>query len=199
MAYSSMTTRAAGYVVKAATDWNVMIANFNAIWVGTTAGDLDYYTSATAKSRLALTVGGLLYGGASAPAWLAPGAVNNFLRSTGGSLGWSPLVYQRQGGSSTIWTSPGTTGYTPTATVIQVGYVSIAVSSGGTNSAAITYPTAFTQRPAIFLTTEQTGALGTTWALGHTDDTVNGFTLHLKFTSTSQTGTYTCGWLAIGL
>jgi hypothetical protein len=180
MSFSSMTTRAAGYVVKAATDWNVMIANFAALWVGTTAGDMDYYDSATSKTRIAI------------------GAADTFARSSGSVPAWGPLVKCRQGGSSTIWTSPGTTSYTPTATVIQTGVVSITVSSGGQNNVLITYPVAFAQRPAIFLSSENTGALATVWTVGYTDDTVNGFYLHLKFVSTTQTGTYNCGWLAIG-
>jgi hypothetical protein len=180
MSFTSMTTRAAGYVVKAATDWNVMIANFAALWVGTTAGDIDYYDSATSKTRIAI------------------GAADTFVKTSGTVPAWGPLVKRRQGGSSTIWTSAGTTSYTPTATVIQIGVISIVVSSGGTNSAAITYPVAFAQRPSIFLSSENTGGLATVWTVGYTDDTVNGFNLHLKFVSTSQTGTYNCGWLAIG-
>lgn len=44
--------------------------NMAAIWVGTTAGDMDYYTSATAKSRLAIgTANQLLQSTGSAPAW----------------------------------------------------------------------------------------------------------------------------------
>lgn len=70
MAFSTMTNRAAGYIVKAATDWNVIISNFAAIWVGTTAGDTDYYTSATAKTRLPLGQQGLAYrAGTAAPEW----------------------------------------------------------------------------------------------------------------------------------
>lgn len=38
----------------AASDYNTYVkGNFTAIWVGTTAGDMDYYSSATAKTRLA--------------------------------------------------------------------------------------------------------------------------------------------------
>ena len=50
-------------VITAANDWNIVVANFAAVWVGTSAGDMDYYTSATAKTRLAI------------------GAANTFIRS----------------------------------------------------------------------------------------------------------------------
>jgi hypothetical protein len=70
MAYSSMTARAAGYIVSAANDWNKMVANFAAIWVGTTAGDMDYYTSSTAKTRIPKgTDGQVLQMVAGVPAW----------------------------------------------------------------------------------------------------------------------------------
>ena len=47
--------------------------NFAAVWVGTTAGDLDYYTSATAKSRVGI------------------GTANQLLRSTGTAPAWADL------------------------------------------------------------------------------------------------------------
>lgn len=44
--------------------------NFTAIWVGTTAGDMEYYTSATAKTRLAIgTAGQILMSTGSALSW----------------------------------------------------------------------------------------------------------------------------------
>jgi len=51
---------------------NAIQSNISAIWVGTTAGDTDYYTSSTAKSRLAI---GSAYqklfvnGAGTAPVW----------------------------------------------------------------------------------------------------------------------------------
>lgn len=44
--------------------------NLTAIWVGTTAGDMDYYSSSTAKARLAIgTAGQILMSNGSAPGW----------------------------------------------------------------------------------------------------------------------------------
>jgi hypothetical protein len=50
--------------------------NGNAIWVGTTAGDMDYYTGATGKSRLGIGTAGQILkvnAGATAPEWGAGG------------------------------------------------------------------------------------------------------------------------------
>jgi hypothetical protein len=179
MSFSSMTTRAAGYVVKAATDWNVIVSNFAALWVGTTAGDIDYYDSATSKSRIAI------------------GAADTFVRSSGSVPAWGPLVKRRQGGSSTIWTSAGTTGYTPTATVIQVGCIPVVFSSVATVDAAVTYPVAFAQRPVIFFTSEITSGFAYNFSFGYNNDTVNGFTLTSRIAS-ALSATLNISWLAIG-
>lgn len=84
MAFTSGFTAVTGAVLTAA-QWNTNVRdNMTAIWVGTTAGDIDYYTSATAKARLAFVSGGVLYGGASAPAWLAKpsSSLPQFLKNT---------------------------------------------------------------------------------------------------------------------
>lgn len=54
--------------------------NINGIWVLTTAGDMLYATGASAAARLALVPGGVMYGGASAPAWLTPPGVPSILK-----------------------------------------------------------------------------------------------------------------------
>lgn len=74
MAYTSGFTAVTSATFTAA-QYNTNVRdNFAAIWVFTTAGDLIYATSATTAARLALVADGLLYGGASAPAWLAASA-----------------------------------------------------------------------------------------------------------------------------
>ena len=93
MSFSSPFTAVTGATFTAA-QWNTSGRdNLNAIWVGTTAGDMEYYTSASAKSRLALTVGGVLYGGASAPTWLAkPASADSVLKNTSaGTPSWKPI------------------------------------------------------------------------------------------------------------
>lgn len=57
--------------------------NFTAVWVGTTAGDMDYYSSATAKQRLAIGTNGYhLESTGSAPAWVANVRYMSFLLNT---------------------------------------------------------------------------------------------------------------------
>lgn len=53
MAYSTPYTFTALELLTAA-KMNAIQANITAIWVGTTAGDMDYYTSATGKNRVAI-------------------------------------------------------------------------------------------------------------------------------------------------
>jgi len=51
--------------------------NGNAIWVGTTAGDMDYYTGATGKTRIPIGTAGQVLNvnsGATAPEWKTLGA-----------------------------------------------------------------------------------------------------------------------------
>ena len=74
MAYSTTVTGVTGAVLTAA-QWNSGVRdNFAALWVFTTAGDLIYATSSTTAARLAFTPYGILTGGATVPAWLAPPA-----------------------------------------------------------------------------------------------------------------------------
>ena len=106
--------------------------NGNAIWVGTTAGDMDYYTGATGKARIPKGTAGQVLkmnSGATAPEW-----------------GNSGGVVKRQGGSATDWSTPGTTNYVPTASKIQVGVVAITITNDW-NNASITFPEAFTYTP----------------------------------------------------
>ena len=51
---------------------NAIQDNISALWVGTTAGDMDYYVSSTAKQRLAIGASGYyLTSTGTAPAWSA--------------------------------------------------------------------------------------------------------------------------------
>lgn len=63
-----------------------------------------------------------------------------------------PLVYRRQGGSATIWSTPGTTDYDPGAgTRIEVGAVTLEFSNAASASAAVTLPVAFSYAPLVFV------------------------------------------------
>lgn len=51
---------------------NAIQDNVSAIWVGTTAGDQDYYVSASAKQRVAIgTAGQIWMSNGSAPGWVS--------------------------------------------------------------------------------------------------------------------------------
>jgi hypothetical protein len=179
MAFSAPFTAVSGAVFTAA-QWNTSGRdNINALWPGTTAGDIDYYSSATAKTRIPIGIAG------------------TFLGSNASVPSWGPLVLRREGGSATIWTNPGTTAYTPTATVIQSGYIAVTFAASAGSATSITYPVAFAQRPAIYISAETAYTLAYMWSFGHTDDTVNGFNLNVKWSS-AYTGTISFGWLAIG-
>lgn len=208
MSFDNSYTAVTGATYQAS-DFNTGVkGNFTAIWVGSAAGDMDYYTSATAKSRLALTAGGLLYGGASAPAWLAltaggllyggasapawlaNGTARQVLRAGASAPEYGGLVYRRQGGDASSWQTAGGSNYTPTLGDIQVG--SISVTAGST--AGVTYPVAFAQRPVIMLSVNA----GSGWYEAHwSDDSVSGFTIRLNPLD-GGTGVKVVNWLAVG-
>lgn len=72
MAFDNSYTAVTGATL-AASDWNTYLkGNFGEVWKGTTAGDMDYYLSATAKTRLALGSAKkalMVNSGATAPEW----------------------------------------------------------------------------------------------------------------------------------
>lgn len=179
MAFSSMTARAASYVVTAANDWNVMVSNFDAIWVGTTGGDMDYYSSATAKTRMAI------------------GAAGTFLRSAGSVPNWGSLVTARQGGNATNWQIAGTTSYVPTNPIIQMGVAEITTNAGtGLGNVAVTYPNAFTNRPIVLISVggSSTGNIVSTFS----DDATTGFTARVFKTDLGAV-TIQVNWMAVGI
>ncbi len=190
MAFNNAYTAVTGATYQAS-DYNTGTkGNFTAIWVGTTAGDMDYYTSATAKSRLGLVPGGVLYGGASAPAWLSLGTNRQFLRAGISAPEYTCLVYRRQGGDASVWQSQGAGNYAPTTADIQCGSISVASGS----SAAITYPVAFAQRPLIFLSWSASSGW---YEAHHTGDSASGFTIKL-YRLDGGSATLDVNWLAIG-
>lgn len=193
MAFDNSYTAVTGATYTASDYKTYTKGNFSAMWVGTTAGDLDYYTSATAKSRLALTAGGVLVAGASAPLW-ETGSAYQFLMSNGSSPAeFSSLVYRRQGGNSSNWQNAGTTTYTPTAPKVQAGVQSISINTTG--SVSITYPVAFSNRPVVFVSVFS-GIGNITFQV--TGDSVSGFTVNCRDVVTSGLISAEVNWLAIG-
>lgn len=196
MGITTVPSAITGQTLSAA-DWNTQVRdNINGIWVLTTAGDMLYATGASAAARLPFTPNSIMTGGASTPAWLAIGAAFSHLRtnSLGTAPEFGPIIHRRQGGSSTIWTNPGTTTYTPTGTKFMSGYGTITVA--GTEAVkAVSYPVTFAKRPHIILSAELSGSEPYAWGIGHTDDTVSGFNFHVKFAGSTAV-TFSFGWLA---
>ena len=211
MAFDNTYTAVTG-ATYTASDYNTYTkSNFSALWVGSTAGDLDYYSSATAKARLALVTGGLLYGGASAPAWLALvtggllyGGASAPTWLAGGTQGkflgmgatypeWASLLHRRQGGSATDWNAAGTTVYTPDTQKIQVGVVSVSVATSG--SATVTFPVSFTNKPVIYFSPQSEFGNITCVSEGVTNSS---FSLRLRDVTTSGSITVYVHWIAIG-
>jgi len=63
-----------------------------------------------------------------------------------------PQFYRRQGGSATVWATPGTNNYTPTAVRMQEGVFSVSLTGGALSSTVtITFPVAFAYRPILAL------------------------------------------------
>lgn len=70
MAFNNTFTAVVGATYTAAQYNTYVRDNFTAIWVGTTAGDMEYYTSSSAKARVAIgTAGQILMSNGSAPVW----------------------------------------------------------------------------------------------------------------------------------
>ena len=83
MGFNSVPLLATGDWIDAAWGNTYWRDNLAALYPYTTAGDLAYGVSAGgALARLGLTVGGVMYGGALAPAWLAKPSVDSLLKNT---------------------------------------------------------------------------------------------------------------------
>ena len=103
--------------------------NIATLWPYSAAGDIGYTTSASVLARLAKGTANQVLkmkSDASIPEWGAGGGISN-----------------RQGGSATDWSTPGTTNYTPTASKIQCGEASVVISGGLQGITAVTFPVAF--------------------------------------------------------
>jgi len=71
--------------------------------------------------------------------------------ASGTTLADVPHLYRRQGGSATVWDTPGTTTYTPTSVRMQAGQASWTGAASTSGSFAVTFPTAFSDVPLVFL------------------------------------------------
>lgn len=142
----------------------------------------------TLNSTLAVT-GNITHGGATV--WDSGNDGNNSGLDADLLKGMDIETLSRQGGSATVWSTTGTTTYSPTAFKIQVGSVNV---SGG--NFVVTFPVAFTQAPLIFTQADlSTSAAAGVAIEGLTSTT---FTVTLYNVSTGSATTGTMYWMAIG-
>lgn len=159
--------------------------NGDAIWVGTTAGDMEYYSAADAKTRVPIGTNGKVWGvSGGIPGWIAQAS--------------NPIV-QRKGGSATDWNTGGTTNYSPTKPIVQVGtggpYYTLNVSGSlyyGTG--IVTFPQAFSQKPIIYLTIGSSGFV--LFSYGVYNITTTSF--YFVINCTSNAYTFPVHWMAVG-
>ena len=181
MAYTTPRTWTYGETVTEAQFNEQIRDNFNAVWVGQAAGDIDYYTSSTTKTRLA-------GGTANALKYLQ-------LDSGGAGLQWNganPIV-GRQGGSADNWDIGGTTNYTPTSVIMQAGKAAITLTNQNYGETNITFPIEFSGTPLVFTTAEYNQKY--TWS-----DTITTTkcSIGIGAYETPMSGTQYVRWLAIG-
>ena len=198
MAFTTVPTVATGDLWSAAQHNTYIKDNFAAVWVGSAAGDIDYYTAATTKTRLAAVNGGMLISSASAPSWLPMG---NTLKVLTADLGtnipsWKSIITSRQGGSATSWQTAGTTSQTVGDGIMQIGVLSVTTNVAGIGSADITFPVPFF-------------AGKIPWIIGTVQGGVD--YLNINFSDVTETtakarvaridggaGTYNVNWMALG-
>jgi hypothetical protein len=136
MAYVTPYTFVALQTLTAA-QLNAIQTNITALWPYSAAGDLAYASSASVLARLAKGTAGQalkMNAGATAPEWGSGGGASN-----------------RQGGSATDWSSPGSTDYVPAGSKIQCGETQIVISGAGSGSVSVTFPVAFANDSPIIL------------------------------------------------
>lgn len=84
MAFNNSFTAVTGATYTAAQYNTYTRDNFTAIWVGTTAGDLDYYSSSTSKARLGIGASNTILGSSgSAPLWTHSPTIAGVLHTKG--------------------------------------------------------------------------------------------------------------------
>lgn len=105
-----------------------------------------------------------------------------------------PQFYRRQGGSASDWSSAGTSTQTPTTVRMQAGSISVSLTSG-TGSAAVTFPTAFSQAPLVYQSATFANLSGN---VGFTSVSASGFTINVAQGAGAGSGPTVVNWLAIG-
>lgn len=105
-----------------------------------------------------------------------------------------PQFYRRQGGSATVWNTQGTTTYTPTAVRMQSGVIRWSGSAALIGNVTVTFPTAFSYAPQVFLQCTGSIILSLTTTYSSTTTQV---TIYWACTPNTQTA-IDFAWLAVG-
>lgn len=107
-----------------------------------------------------------------------------------------PQFYRRKGGSSSNWSTQGTTTYTPTAVRIQAGVMSVTINDGNnTGNQTISFPQSFGGAPVVVCS--MIGSSGIQWC-SVSSVSSSGCTLTLRRTGTSGATSKDIAWIAIG-
>jgi hypothetical protein len=158
--------------------------NLNEIWKGSANGDLDYYTSSTSKTRLPI------------------GSTGQILKPSGGVPVWGSILTSVQGYNNTDWGSTGgSVNFVPTQAILQIGTAQVVFSSQVTASKVITFQTAFSIAPKIFITINDQN-VSFTPLYSKSSISVSGFTVSCwsiyPTPGAIVSGTVLVDWLAIG-
>lgn len=130
MAKKAYKTWVQGELVTANTLNEQIKDNGNALWVGDTAGDMEYYSAADQKTKVPI------------------GANGQVLRVTSGLIpAWTYMANNRQGGNATNWFSSGSTNYVPTGMIMQMGTNKIVA---GSKFVDLTFSPAFSGSPLFW-------------------------------------------------
>jgi len=107
-----------------------------------------------------------------------------------------PQFYRRQGGHASIWSTVGSTSYTPGAVRMQGGAITVTITTGNSvGTTAVTFPTAFSYAPLVLVSLN----LSTTSDTVYFDNvTASGFDCKVRRPGTSGEQSFTVTWLAAG-
>jgi len=114
-------------------------------------------------------------------------------------------LYARQGGSATDWNTAGSTNYTPTNVIVQMGSVDVTVSAPNFFATqSVSFPVAFSAHPLVFVTRAGAGAgtnvgdLTTVSFQANAGTEEQNFTVRVERDVDDNTSTVTVFWVAIG-
>lgn len=111
------------------------------------------------------------------------------------------LITKRQGGSGSDWDAGGTTNYTPSVslTKIQAGSAAMTFSAESLKSVDVTFPTAFTYKPIVFLQVVYNSGISTyPFQIEALTYNIRTTAFNLSVGGGTMTGTLVINWLAIG-